>query len=176
MRDQAAQLRERLSPKRPVAEVWAVATCGGERGALAFAREIQSLLQTSRLKVSLWGQVLEEAQVVLLPAGDGVAGVRRPYMRGAHTWLLLAPGSPEGLTESQQLLAEMSDGSLRSVYLALSGVPSVAAGEAMVRTFAEQVLAQIPCHPEPFGFYGPSETGALTLSPVLLRRFFAGGR
>ncbi len=175
MRDQAAQLRERMSPQRPVAEVWSVATCGGERGAAAFAREIHSVLQSSRLKVSLWGQAQDAAQVVLLPAGEG-SSVRRAFMRGAHTWLLLAPALPEGLAQAKALLAQESDGTLRSVYLALSGVQSVAAGEEMVREFAEQVLREIPCHPEPFGFYGPSESGTLTLSSALLRRFFAGGR
>jgi hypothetical protein len=175
MRDQAAQLRDRMSPPRPVAEVWSVATCGGERGAAAFAWEVHGLLQSSRLKVSLWGQAQESAQVVLLPAGEG-ASVRRAFMRGAHTWLLLAPAGPQGLAQAKALLSEQSDGSLRSVYLALSGVESVAAGEAVVRAFAEQVLKDIPCHPEPFGFYGPSESGQLTLSAALLRRFFAGGR
>jgi hypothetical protein len=175
MHDQAAQLRERMSPRRPVAEVWAVATCGGERGALAFAREVCSLLQSATRKVSLWGQATDGAQAVLLPAGEGT-GVRQAYMRGARTWLLLAPGTPKGLEEARELLLSHSDGSLRFVYLALSDVPTVAAGEAMVREFSEQVLHEAPCHPEPFGFYGPSEKGDLTLSAPLLRRFFAGGR
>ena len=174
MHDQAAQLRERLRPRRPVAEVWAVATCGGERSALAFAREIHGLLQPSRMKVSLWGQVLKDAQIVLLPAGEGHS-VRRAYMRGAHTWLVLAPCTAEGLRDVQALLRDLSDGSLRSVYLALSGVPSVSSGEATVLAFSEQVLAELPCHPEPFGFYGPSDKGTLALAPNLLRRFFAGG-
>ena len=175
MRDQAAQLRERMSPPRPIAEVWSVATCGGERGAATFAREVHGLLQPSRLKVSLWGQAQDAAQVVLLPAGEG-ASVRRAFMRGAHTWLLLAPASEQGLAQAKAFLVEQSDGALRSVYLALSGVESVSAGEERVRSFAEEVLREVPCHPEPFGFYGPSESGALILSPALLRRFFAGGR
>ncbi len=175
MRDQAAQLRERMSPPRPVAEVWAVATCGGERGAVPFAREIHRLLGPSAFKVSLWGESGDAAQVVLLPAGEGT-GVRRAFMRGAHTWLLLAPGDPEGLRCARELLKDQSDGSLRSVYLALSGIGSVAAGEAIVQGFAEEVLREMPCHPVPFGFYGPSEAGGLTLAPNLLRRFFAGGR
>lgn len=176
MHDQAAALRERVRPSRPVAEVWAVATCGGERRALAFAKEIHTLLSAARIKVCLWGEVIEGAQVVLLPAGEELDGVRRPYMRGARTWLLLAPSTPAGLDASRQLLAQLSDGSLRSVYMALSGVASVADGEKTVHDFAEDVLQQFPYHPEPFGFYGPSERGELTLSAKLLRRFFAGGR
>lgn len=175
MHDQAAGLRDRLKPRQQVAEVWAVATVGGERSALAFAREIHKVLRPARLTVCLWGERIDEAQVVLLPAGEGLKGVRRAFMRGAHTWLLLSSQREEGLAECSALLEELCDRSLRAVYLALSGPRSVSDGEAAVAAFAERV-SSLPYHPQPFGFYGPNEHGDLTLAPAVLRRFFAERR
>jgi hypothetical protein len=176
MHDQATALRERLRPPKPVAEVWAVATLGGERGALQFSREILEALRPAPLSVRLWGGETDGASVVLLPAGEGRKNVRRPYMRGAHTWLLLCPATPVGYAECQALLGEMVDRSLRRVYLALSGVESVQAGEAEVERFSGMLGPGIPYQPQPFGFYGPNDQGALTLAPSALRRFFQPGR
>lgn len=176
MFDQASGLRERLQPRGRVAEVWAVVTLGGERGALAFAREIQELLKPGRLRVGISGESVENAEVVLLPAGEGVTGVRRTYMRGAMTWLILCPAAQAGLVECSQLLQELTDRSVRSVYMALSGVDSVPRGEAAVRQFSEWVGRRLPLDPQPFGFYGPDERGGLTLAPAVLRRFYAPGR
>jgi len=176
MHDQATALRERLRPPRPVAEVWAVATFGGERGALQFSREIMAMLTGARCAVRLWGANTDDAEVVLLPSGEGVARVRRPYLRGAHTWLLLCPAREEGLAECRRLLGELRDRSLRRVYLALSGVATVQEGERVVERFRDNLAADIPYQPEPFGFYGPNEGGAITLSQQVLRRFFSAGR
>ena len=176
MRDQATALRERLRPQHQVAEVWAVATLGGERGSLPFAREIRGLMGDARLKVCLWGDQLQDANVVLLPAGEGLKGVRRAYMRGAHTWLLLCPATSPGLGECLELLRELSDRCARAVYLALSGVSSVQEGDQKVARFVDALAPELPYQPEPFGFYGPNERGVLTLAPAALKRFFAGGR
>lgn len=176
MHDQATALRERLRPPKPVAEVWAVATLGGERGALQFSKEILDLLHSAPLPVRLWGGDTEDAKVVLLPAGEGRQSIRRPYLRGAHTWLLLCPANEVGYAECHGLLGEMTDRSLRRVYLTLSGVPSVQAGEAAVERFSGMLGPSIPYQPQPFGFYGPNEQGALTLASTALRRFFSPGR
>ncbi len=176
MHDQATALRERLRPPKPVAEVWAVATLGGERGALQFSKEILEILRPAPLSVRLWGGETEGANVVLLPAGEGRRGVRRPYLRGAHTWVLLCPANEVGYAECHALLGEMTDRSLRRVYLALSGVGSVQQGEAAVERFSGMLGPDIPYQPQPFGFYGPSEQGTFTLAPTTLRRFFSAGR
>jgi len=176
MHDQATALRERLRPPKPVAEVWAVATLAGERGALQFSKEILEILRPAPLAVRLWGGETEGAGVVLLPSGEGRQGVRKPYLRGAHTWLLLCPATEVGYAEAHGLLREMTDRSLRRVYLALSGVSSVQEGEAAVERFRGMLGPQIPFDPQPFGFYGPSEQGRLTLAPLALRRFFSPGR
>lgn len=176
MFDQASRLRERVQPRGRIGEVWAVVTLGGERHALAFAREIREVLRPGRLRVGILGEPVENAQIVLLPAGEGVQGVRRAYMRGAHTWLILCPAAEDGLLECLQLLQDLTDRSVRSVYLALSGVDSVPRGEAAVRRFAEWVGQKLPLDPQPFGFYGPDERGTLTLAPAVLRRFYAAGR
>lgn len=176
MFDQASGLRDRVQPRGRVGEVWAVATLGGERSALAFAREIKDLLQPGRLSVGIIGDEAKDAQVILLPAGSGVSGVRRAYMRGAHTWLMLCPADEEGLRECAQLLSDLADRSVRSVYIALSGVDSVPRGEAAVQRFGEVVGRRLPLDPQPFGFYGPDERGGLTLAPAVLRRFYAPGR
>lgn len=176
MHDQATALRERLRPPKPVAEVWAVATLGGERGALQFSKEILDILKPARLSVRLWGGETDGANVVLLPSGEGRRSVRRPYLRGAHTWLLLLPATEAGFADCTSLLGEMADRSLRHVYLALSGVPSVQAGEAAVERFGGLLGPAIPYQPQAFGFYGPNEQGLLTLAPSALRRFFSSGR
>ncbi len=176
MHDQATALRERLRPPKPVAEVWAVATLGGERAALQFSREILDILKPAPLAVRLWGGETEDANVVLLPSGEGRRSVRRPYLRGAHTWLLLCPANEVGYAECHALLGEMVDRSLRRVYLALSGVSSVQAGEQAVERFADMLGPAIPYQPQAFGFYGPNEQGVFTLAPSALRRFFQPGR
>ncbi len=176
MHDQATALRERLRPPRPVAEVWAVATLGGERAALQFSKEILEILRPAPLSVRLWGGETDGASVVLLPSGEGRQTIRRPYLRGAHTWLLLCPANEVGYAECRALLDEMTDRSLRRVYLALSGVASVQAGEAAVERFSDLLGPSIPYQPQSFGFYGPNEHGSLTLAPTALRRFFSPGR
>lgn len=172
-RDQAARLRDRVRPSR-VSLVWALGNLSPERTGQGFAQDISRALQGSPWDVTLWeGGDVHRGRILLLMAGDSLPTIRRTFLRGTDTWILLADGTKGGLEATFALVREMREVGKKDVWLALSDVSDPEFGDATIGRLSELALRISPSRISPFGYYCQGAPGDLVLSATARRRFFA---